>query len=248
MAVLIGAPVFRQTLTGPAALSLDGVYDVKAVTTGGRTFVYASGFSSSSIASFEILPDGSLSPVGAVRDDSGRELGGVMMLSSAIVDGATYLYAVGGFDDGLSVFRVGLNGNLVPVQDISDSAGLALFSPADVMTLTIEERTFVATAGSSDHGVSLFQVGAGGVLAHAATLFDTSETRILGAWALAGVQVGTRSFLFASGLHEGGVSISRSMPTDGSSIGGPSTTGAIPACMSQQASGSRPPRPAAPLS
>src|SRR3712207_8213052 len=46
----------------------------------------------------------------------------------------------------------------------------------------------------------------GGVLDHVGTIFDTDDARLLGAWALTGAQVGTRSFLFASGLHDGGIS------------------------------------------
>ena len=206
MAVVIGMPAIRQTVTGPAALNLDGVYDVEAVTVGARTFLYASGFNSDSIACFEILPDGTMSPLGTLIDDGQRKLDGVMKLSSVTVDGATYLYGVGGIDNGLSVFRVRSDGILVPLQDISDSAGLTLFSPADVTTVSVGGRSFVATTGASDHGISLFQVGTGGVLDHVGTIFDTAEARLLGAWALTGAQVGTRSFLFASGLHDAGIS------------------------------------------
>jgi Ca2+-binding RTX toxin-like protein len=206
MAVVIGTPVVRQTVTGPAALNLDGVYDVKTVTVGTRTFLYASGFNSDSIACFEILLDGALSPLATLIDDNQTKLDGVMKLSSVTVDGATYLYGVGGIDNGLSVFRVGSDGLLVPVQDISDSADLTLFSPADVATVSVGGRTFVATTGASDHGISLFQVGADGRLDHVETIFDSAEACLLGAWALTGVQVGARSFLFTSGLHEGGIS------------------------------------------
>lgn len=206
MAVVIGLPTIRQTVTGSAALNLDGVYDVEAVTVGARTFLYASGLNSDSIACFEILPDGALSPLGTLIDDGQRKLDGAMKLSSVTVDGATYLYGLGGFDNGLSVFRVGSTGMLVPVQDIADSVDLTLFSPADIATVQVGNRTFVATTGSSDHGISLFQTGANGVLDHVGTIFDTAEARLLGAWALTGVQVGTRSFLFASGLHDGGIS------------------------------------------
>jgi hypothetical protein len=182
MAVVIGMPAIRQTVTGPAALNLDGVYDVEAVTVGAQTFLYASGFNSDSIACFEILPDGTMSPLGTLIDDGQRKLDGVMKLSSVTVDGATYLYGVGGIDNGLSVFRVRSDGILVPLQDISDSAGLTLFSPADVTTVSVGGRSFVATTGASDHGISLFQVGTGGVLDHVGTIFDTAEARLLGAW------------------------------------------------------------------
>jgi hypothetical protein len=207
MPVLMGAPMVRHVIRDTATLQLDGAWGLEIVTVGGRTFVHAAGFNDSGLTTLELSADGLLSPLETLVDDPSRKLAGAWMLASATLDGVRYLYAAGGFDDGLSAFRIEADGRLVPIQDVSDNVQLALFTPAEMEVMSVGDSTFLAVTGTADNGLSLFRVGSDGRLTPTATMFDTAETWLGGAWGLTSAQVGARSFLFASGLQEDGLNV-----------------------------------------
>src|SRR5690349_9483824 len=120
-------PSNPQNHTDGGTLELDGVSSITSADVGGFRYVFVAGGVDDGISVFRLLANGTLTPVTDVDDASNaaRELDGARGLSTAMVDGNTYLFAVGDVDDGVSVFRVNTNGSLTPVYDVTDDGTAA---------------------------------------------------------------------------------------------------------------------------
>jgi hypothetical protein len=77
-------------------------------------------------------------------------------VTTAVVDGTTYLFVAGSADSGVSVFSVAADGTLTNVANVSDDATLELLLAADVTTAVAGGIVHLFVAGASDSGVSAF--------------------------------------------------------------------------------------------
>ena len=94
--------------------------DVVTVTVDGHTFAVVAGEDDNGLAVFELHADGTLTLHHNVdRRRHALNLWGASGLATATVDGVTYVLASGVYDDGLSVFAVGADGQLTNVSNIS---------------------------------------------------------------------------------------------------------------------------------
>ena len=162
---------------------------------------------------------GSGTPFAAPRfnviDDVG-ELDGAISVTTAVVGTNTYLFAAGFADDGVSVFSVAPNtGSLTSVFHQTDVDSLQLFGVASVATGVVGAATYLFVAGNTDNGVSSFSVGTDGSLTFVFSQTDVGDTELDGASALTTAVVGGRTYLFAAGFADDGLSIF-SVRADGS--------------------------------
>jgi hypothetical protein len=104
------------------------------------------------------------------------------------------------------VFRVGADGLLAPVQDLSDTAALALLTPTEIVALAVggsislwwpECRTTASACSGS--------VRTGGWIMWPP--YSTRPRPACGRMGLTSAEIGGRSFLFASGLQDDGISV-----------------------------------------
>ena len=101
-------PTNPQNHTDGGTLELDGASSVISADVGGITYVFVAGSDDNGISVFRLNANGTLTPIFDVTDSGALALVGARGLSTAMVDGNTYLFAAGQGDDGVSVFRVRL--------------------------------------------------------------------------------------------------------------------------------------------
>ncbi len=89
-----------------ADLELNGAYSVSTAVVGESTYLFVAGFSDNGVSVFSVASDGTLTSIYNVSDNATLELDGIADVSTAVIEGNTYLFVAGFNDDGVSVFRV----------------------------------------------------------------------------------------------------------------------------------------------
>jgi len=211
-----GLSVFRVGTNGsltPVAnvadsgsLNLSGVSRVASAVVSGSAFVFAAGTNDDGISVFRVRGDGSLVAAFDLADTGVFELDGVKGLTTAVVNGTTYLFAAGGVDDGVSVFSVSNAGVLIHASSTTDAGALELDGASDVATAVVGGVTYLFVSGSVDNGVSVFSVSNSGVLTNVANIDDVAGLRLAGAQGLSVAVQGATTYLTVGGA-ENGVSI-----------------------------------------
>ena len=94
------------------------------------------------------------------------ELNGATGVTTAVVNGTTYVFVAGNVDDGISVFSLAANGTLTGVFNIDDAsnAALELDGAVRLTTAVIGGTTYLFAAGNVDDGISVFSVANNGAL------------------------------------------------------------------------------------
>ncbi|QNL18864.1 hypothetical protein HXX25_05595 [Hyphobacterium sp. CCMP332] len=191
-----------------ATLELAGAFSLTTAVVNGTTYLFAAGNADNGVSVFSVADNGALTNVANVSDDATLELDGVWSVTTAVVDGTTYLFAAGFFDDGVSVFSVADNGALTNVFNVSDDATLELDNASSVTTAVVNGTTYLFAAGYRDHGVSVFSVADNGALTNVANVTDDATTLELnGAYSVTTAVVNGTTYLFTAGYLDDGVSV-----------------------------------------
>jgi Ca2+-binding RTX toxin-like protein len=193
--------------TDGGLLELDGASFITSADVGGTTYVFVAGATDDGISVFSLGLDGSLTSVANVTDGGALNLDGISGLSTITSDGNTYLIAAGAGDNGLSVFRVGVNGALTSVNNTADGGALNLGGVSRVATATVGGVAYAFAAGTNDDGISVFRVQGDGALTSVANLADSVSIELDGVKGLATAVIGGNTFLFAAGGVDDGVSV-----------------------------------------
>ena len=148
-----------HNVSDSGSFELDGASSVTTASVGGETYLFVAGEADDGISVFQIESGGKLVNVDNVGDPIGFELNAAHSVTTASVGGETYLFVAGKFDDGVSVFQVQSNGELMNIQNIPDTGSLELNGAASVTTASVGGETYLFVAGQVDDGVSVFRVG-----------------------------------------------------------------------------------------
>ena len=194
-----------DNVTDDDTVELDDAYDIANATIGGRTFVFVAAEDDNGISAFELKADGTVTLVQNVVDEGPLELEGAAGVATAKVDGTTYLVASGTIDDGLSVFSVNGSGQLRNVDNVTDDAANGLDGAGAITTFTLDEETFVAVSGVQDDSVSVFHLGAGGILTEVTTYFDDAGVALHNSFGNAFAVVDGVPLLIGAGKFDNGV-------------------------------------------
>ena len=156
-----GTVMNRANVSDGGNLELDGVNGVTTAEIDGNHYLFVAGQDDDGVSMFSVADDGTLVNTTNVNDDGNLELNGANEVTTAEVDGNHYLFVAGLFDNGFSVFSVGNDGTLMNTTNVSDSSALNLDGAIGVTTAEIDGKhyLFVAGAGISDNGVSVFEFG-----------------------------------------------------------------------------------------
>ncbi len=190
-----------------ATLQLDGASGLSTAVVGGTTYLFVCGDTDNGASVFSVASDGTLISADDVSDDTDLKLDGARGLSTAVVEGTTYLFVAGFIDDGVSVFSVASDGTLTSVDDVSDNAALELDGVTYTYTAVIEESTYLFVAGGVDDGVSVFSVAADGTLTSVDDVSDNAVLKLDRATGLSTAVVGGSTYLFVAGVFDDGVSV-----------------------------------------
>nr|WP_162916601.1 VWA domain-containing protein [Cohaesibacter haloalkalitolerans] len=203
--------VNRYNISSPS-IGLDGVYDVHSVQVEDRTYVYAAGSNSDAIVIFELRADGELTYIKTVVDDSSLVLNGASSLASAVVGTDQYLFVQSFYDESISVFRIGDDGDLTAVDQVVDDATLALSNDGGKMAVAVAGgQTYLIAAGGAEDGVSVFRVATDGTLTNTDNVFDADELAygLDRATHVESAVIGGVSYVFVTGNYENAVNVFR---------------------------------------
>ena len=142
-------------------------------------------------------------------DNSSLELNGARLVTTAEVGGTTYLFAVGLYDDGVSVFRIADDGRLINTDNVSDTTSLLLNRASGVATAEVSGTTYLFVTGVDDNGFSMFSVADDGTLINTANVSDSGDLEIKGARRVTTAEVNGTTYLFVLGFYDNGFSVFR---------------------------------------
>ncbi|WP_159441706.1 calcium-binding protein [Roseivivax lentus] len=158
------------TLTAPQRLGasdnpgIAGEITLDTVTIGGTDFVIL-GAAGTGTLTLYALEGGRLTLTDHVMDSRDSRFAGVSALDTVVIDGVAYL-AAGGADQGVSLFQVTPEGDLVHLGVLEDTTRTALDGIGDLALYERADGTLgLATLGLADGGFSQFSVEISGNLA-----------------------------------------------------------------------------------
>ena len=196
-----------DNVTDDSSLELDGTSSVTTAVVDGTTYLFVTGQSDSGVSVFSVANDGTLTNRANVNDDATLELAGANSVTTAIVDGTTYLFVAGNADDGVSVFSVANDGMLSSVQDVDDDDDLQLDGAFSVTTAVVGTTTYLFVAGNEDDGVSVFNVANDGMLTSVQDVDDDVNLELDRAVSVTTAVAGGTTYLFVAGYDDDGVSV-----------------------------------------
>lgn len=122
---------------------------------------------------------------------------------SVNLGGQDYIVTSFATADALSVFRVNANGALQRTSDYGAAQGLGIDAPTALTAATIGQTQYIIAASTLSGSLSVFELGAGGILIPVDHVIDDLHTRFQRVSALETVTVSDRVFVFAGGGDDG---------------------------------------------
>ncbi|MCH6259397.1 lactonase family protein, partial [Puniceicoccaceae bacterium K14] len=202
-------------ITDSGSLELNSPFNVATAVVDGTTYLFVAGVIDSGVSVFSVANDGSLTNKYNVTDDGTLQLDGATSVTTAIVDGTTYLFVTGASDDGVSVFSVANDGTLTHKYSVTDNGALQLKQAWSATTAIVDGTTYLFVAGRHDDGVSVFSVANDGSLTNKYNVTDSETLQLDSAESITTADVDGTTYLFVAGRNDGGVSVF-SVANDGS--------------------------------
>ncbi|WP_386684956.1 calcium-binding protein [Loktanella sp. R86503] len=123
--------------------------------------------------------------------------------ATASIGGNTYLYTASATENGISVWSVAGNGNLVARHDMGNADGLWVSNPTALVSCTTGGRSFLVLASAGTDSLSVLRVEADGSLTIVDHLLDTRDTRFGSVTALEVVTHNGTVYVIAGGGDDG---------------------------------------------
>ncbi len=180
-----GIEVFRigadQSLTPVAALAdtaeiaAGGVAALAVAVLAGRPVIFAGSGSENAITAFALNDQGGLVALDSEGAGLGVPMQGVTCLKVVENGGQSWLVAGAAGSSSLTVFRLGPDGAMQPVDHVIDDLATRFAKVVALDAVVAGGRVFVVAAGADD-GISLFTLLPDGRLLHLASLADSAVT------------------------------------------------------------------------
>ena len=188
-----------------------GTWGIATAEVGGNGFLVAAGFSDNGLSTFQIEDDGSLVRRANATYFSlfgGRaELIGATGVTTVEVGGSVYVYASGFLDDGITGYRLGDDGSLSHIINVTDGGNFHLKQAKGIATGKVGEKAYLFVTGYADDGVNVLGIRDNGWLDNIHNVKDDAELELDGASAVASAEVAGKTFLFVAGYFDDGVSV-----------------------------------------
>ena len=126
---------------------------LEAVSVGNATYLVLAAAGTSTLTVMAVGSDGSLSVVDHVIDDRDTRFGGVTDIATVTHDGQVYVVA-GGADDGISLFQLLPNGQLLHLAAIEDTTAMGLADVSAVAAMSSGDSIEIFVASASETGIT----------------------------------------------------------------------------------------------
>jgi hypothetical protein len=204
-----GFLILRDNLVDNATTHLDQA-NVATVFSGDQLFLLTTGFNDDGVSVFAALLNNQLGNTDNVLDTDavGLELNGPNAIATTIFDGIPFVFVAGQNDNGISYFALSNDGQLSNQFNVPDDATLQLNGADALATATFGNTTYLFAGGFSDDGISVFSLSET-TLSNVDNVNDADNAALEldGVVSLATALVGSKTFLFAAGFNDNGISV-----------------------------------------
>lgn len=152
---------------------------------------------------FQMANNGALSLVTTIFDTPKSYVSGVSDLASFTVGPDRFLLTLSASENGISSFRVGLDGTAELIDSLGVNDGLWISGPQAMEVAQILGQNFVVIASSGSDSLSVVRLNAMGIFFVADHLVDDQDTRFANVMALDLFEANGRMFVVAAGTDAG---------------------------------------------
>ncbi len=136
-------------------LGISNPTGMETISAYGRSFVVLASAGSNSLSVLEVTSSGSLVTVDHVIDTLSTRFSDVTAIESFTIDGRAFILAGGG-DDGVSLFTLLPNGQLLHLETLVDTDGLGLSNIAEIAAHQIGQEVQVFITSQNEMGLTQF--------------------------------------------------------------------------------------------
>jgi hypothetical protein len=216
----VGAPGGNVQDDGATAIA--GTTGLLSLTAGSNSFLYATGYTENGVTSFALNPASGVMTTTDRDVDSGGsplQLAGAIDIASTTLSGGTRCVFVAGYnDEGISSFFVDPTTGALTTgagigYHVSDGADpFATIVPnlngiRSLATAVVGSQTYLFAAAELDSALVAFTVSSTGTLTYNQSVLDNATFKLAGARAVATALVGDKTYIFAGGGVDDGISV-----------------------------------------
>ena len=168
-----GSLIMQNELTVDDGLWINTPSVLKTLSWNDATYLIVGSSGSSSLTVIELDTSGSMTLVDHLLDDRTLRFNGITTLETVTHDGQAYAIA-GGADDGISVFQVLPNGQLLHRATLEDTDDATLTNPSDIAAKSTSNGIRIFVSSATEAGVTelLFDTTTLGMLIEGSTNDD----------------------------------------------------------------------------
>ena len=170
---------------------------------GATTYFYAARLNESTIYTYSVAANGTMTLVGTRVLDSAHPGVDIGAMIPVTVGTQRFLVSVSLDSDVVRAFAVGANGVLGATTSMGMPQGLGVADPSAVRTVEMGGVTYLVVASTISSSISVIGLAADGSMFVTDHVMDTLDTRFQSVQAVATVKVGDRAFVFAGGADDG---------------------------------------------
>lgn len=161
--LLVGGQVVQRASLGVNELvPTQGITSLRGVSVAGQEFVIAGSTTNSGLTVLAVGADGSLTAKDHMVDDLATRFAGVSALSTLTVAGRTFV-AVGGTDNGISLFTLMPGGKLIHLNTMTDSAATILAAPSAITMALVGTEMQVFVSSGTETGLTMYRIDVAGL-------------------------------------------------------------------------------------
>ncbi|MFN4203915.1 MAG: calcium-binding protein [Tabrizicola sp.] len=184
--------------------SLSGAISAQCVVqVGGTTWFYAARMGDSTIHTYSVAANGTMTLVGSKVLDGPHTGIDISEMIPVTVAGQRFLVSLSLEADVVRAFPIAANGTLGNPTVIGAPQGLGIADPSAVRVVEMAGTTYLLVASPNSSSISVIALTADGTMTVTDHVIDTLDTRFQSVLTLATAQVGDRVFVIAGGGDDG---------------------------------------------
>ena len=189
-------------------LQLDGATSVAVGKIQEITFFFVAGIQDNGVSIFRVENNGTLINVLNITTDIISQLEQIIIIDTVQV-GENFFFFTGSIINGITVFEVDENLDVFPAKN--ENYASMLNGLSSITTAEVNGRTYLFASAVGTSTISVFELESDGKLRHIENVSDSdgSNLQLEDANAVTTGKVGKKTYLFAKGIVESGISVFR---------------------------------------